>query len=63
MRIRRTESVGDNAVEVMIEDWPRDGESEEVFEERIVRLADRLTVLDFPKEQSDAEGAEKTEGE
>lgn len=46
MRIRRTESINDTAIEVFIEDWPKDDESQEVFEERIVRLAERLTMLD-----------------
>jgi len=46
MRIRRTESIDGSAIEVFIEDWPKDDESQEVFEERIVRLAERLTMLD-----------------
>ena len=56
MRIRRTERIDDSAIEVFIEDWPKEDESQEVFEERIVRLAERLTVFK-------SEPAEKNEGD
>ena len=46
MRIRRTESIDDASIEVFIEDWPYDSECQEVFEERILRFAERLTMLD-----------------
>lgn len=35
MRIRRSESFEESAIEVFIEDWPKDDESQEVFEERL----------------------------
>jgi hypothetical protein len=46
VRIRRTERDDDQVIEVFIEDWPREGESEEVFEERLLRFAERLVMLD-----------------
>lgn len=55
MRMRRTERVDDSTIEVFLEDWPREGESEEVFEERLLRFAERLTMLDT------SEHAEKNE--
>lgn len=56
MRIRRTESVDDSMIEVFLEDWPRDGESEEVFEERLLRFAERLTMLDTAQPAEEKEG-------
>ena len=46
MRMRRTERVDDSMIEVFVEDWPADDESREVFEERMIRFAERLTMLD-----------------
>ena len=57
MRIRRTERIEDAEIEVFIEDWLKDDESQEVFEERIVRLMERLPVLDT------SEPAEKNRGD
>ena len=56
MIIRRAELIEDSAIEVFIEDWPRDGESQEMFEERMLRFTERLTMLDT------TEPAEKNEG-
>ena len=46
MKIKRCEESNEGCVEVMVEDWLDEGESREVFEERIVRLVGRLTVLE-----------------
>lgn len=56
MRIRRTERDDDQAIEVFIEDWPREGESEEVFEERLLRFAERLVMLDTAQPAEEKEG-------
>lgn len=56
MRVRRTENSGDFTIEVMVEDWQKDDESQEVFEERMVMLTKRLTTLS-------SELAEEPEGD
>jgi len=43
-------------IEVSVEDWCHDDESQEVFEERIVRLTERLVLLD-------TQYAEETQGD
>ena len=55
MKIRRSEEADGTWVEIQLEDWPRDDESQEQFEERMVRLTGRLMVLDCvdEKEQVD----------
>ena len=45
MRIRHSEEAKGVWVEVMLEDLPRDDESQEQFEERMVRLTGRLMTL------------------
>lgn len=45
MRIKRREESEVGCVEVTVEDWADDGESCEVFEERLVRMVGRLTFL------------------
>lgn len=54
--MRRTERIDDAEIEVFLEDWPRDGESEAVFEERLLRLAERLTMLDTSQPAEEKEG-------
>lgn len=49
MRIRRSEEAEGTMVEVFLEDWPRDDESQEQFEERMVRLTGRLMALEPDK--------------
>lgn len=56
MRIRRTESIDNSMIEVMVEDWQKDDESQEIFEERMVRLTERLVMLD-------SQPAEETQGD
>ena len=56
MRVRRTESIDNSMIEVFIEDWQKDDESQEVFEERIVRLTERLVMLE-------SQPAEETQGD
>ena len=56
MRVRRTESSGDVTIEVFIDDWPKDNESQEVFEERLLRFAERLTMLDTQPAAEEKEG-------
>lgn len=51
MRIRRSEEVGKVWVEVQLEDFPREDESQEQFEERMVRLTGRLITLDSLNEK------------
>ena len=46
MKIKRIVSTEDYFVEVAIEDFPDDGESREVFEERMVRIVERLQTPD-----------------
>lgn len=56
MRIRRTESIDNSMIEVMVEDWQKGDESQEIFEERMVRLTERLVMLD-------SQPAEETQGD
>jgi hypothetical protein len=51
MRIKRSEETKGTFVEVQLEDHPRDDESQEQFEERMVRLTGRLLVLDCVDEK------------
>jgi hypothetical protein len=56
MRIKRREGSDEGWVEVMVEDFLDEGESREHFEERLVRMVGRLTVLNCDEfEQSEDE--------
>lgn len=55
MRMRRTERDGDQVIEVFVEDWQENGESWEVFSEKMIRFAERLTMLDT-SQPAEAEG-------
>jgi len=57
MRIRRTERIDNAEIEVFVEDWPQDDESMEVFEERMIRFAERLTMLDTSQPAEETEEA------
>ena len=46
MRVKRREESDEGCVEVTVEDWVDDQESREHFEERLVRLVGRLTLLE-----------------
>lgn len=51
MKIRRIEETDGVWVEVQLTDWPRDDESQEQFEERMVRLTGRLMTLNTAEEK------------
>lgn len=56
MRVRRREESDAGCVEVMVEDFLNEDESREHFEERLVRLVGRLTVLECAEyEQNEGE--------
>lgn len=46
MRVKRREESDAGCVEVMVEDFLDEDESREHFEERIVRMVGRLTILE-----------------
>jgi len=46
MRVKRREESNAGCVEVMVEDFLDEDESREHFEERLVRMVGRLTVLE-----------------
>ena len=53
MKIRLTEVTSDMTLEAMVEDYPQEGESREVFEERMVRLAARLVRATYIMQQEE----------
>lgn len=56
MRVKRREGSDEGWVEVMVEDFLDEDESREHFEERIVRMVERLTVLECAEyEQNEGE--------
>ena len=56
MRVKRREESEAGCVEVMVEDFLDEGESREHFEERLVRMVGRLTVLECAEsEQNEGE--------
>lgn len=46
MRVKRREESDAGCVEVMVEDFLDEDESREHFEERLVRMVERLTLLE-----------------
>ena len=46
MRVKRREESSEGCVEVTVEDWADEEESREHFEERLVRMVGRLTLLE-----------------